>query len=182
MAKYNIYTYSDNNFIICKYTNIDFLINKSGIRNIISIIITTRNINDACIFFKKILCKNSDRNECSTIFVYCRENIINVLQWFTYNDILFIPIETLDEIIDLSLIYKMRHIKKTRATLVKKFTLTEKHIIDLYLKGFTNNMVSISTGLKPVTISIYKRNIIKKINVRNEIEMLCKMQLLKNIT
>ncbi|HFO7210265.1 TPA: LuxR C-terminal-related transcriptional regulator, partial [Escherichia coli] len=70
----------------------------------------------------------------------------------------------------------MRHIKKTRATLVKKFTLTEKHIIDLYLKGFTNNMVSISTGLKPVTISIYKRNIIKKINVRNEIEMLCKMQ------
>ncbi|HAH9784457.1 TPA: hypothetical protein HIE91_005150, partial [Escherichia coli] len=40
----------------------------------------------------------------------------------------------------------------------------------------------ISTGLKPVTISIYKRNIIKKINVRNEIEMLCKMQLLKNIT
>ncbi len=53
MTKYNIYTYSDNNFIICKYTNIDFLINKSGIRNIISIIITTRNINDACIFLKK---------------------------------------------------------------------------------------------------------------------------------
>ncbi|EIK8056144.1 helix-turn-helix domain-containing protein [Escherichia coli] len=177
--EYHIYTYCDNNFVDCKYDKFDPSINHSVLKSIIIIIVTTRNINDACLFFKRILYKHN--NESSDIVVYCRDNIINVLQLFTCNHILFMPISSLDKTIDLSLICKIMHIKKgIKNTSSKRLTLTERYIINLYLKGFNNNMISISTGLKPVTISTYKHNIMRKINVRNEIEMLCKVQLLKS--
>lgn len=175
--------YSDNVFISLDDINVIYNATKALKCSVIHIslfIITTKDIGGACLFFKRAIFDLGEKEPF--VFVFCHERVGRVLLNVFSENVFVFPIKSLSNKLDITLVYDIVCEKKRWSqTSLISFTNTEEQIINLRLNGNRYDEISVMLGVKLITVSVAIQKIMKKLCVKNDIEMLSKIMLIKDL-